>query len=106
MKLVNVAVARSVWLFSLEELNPRGVRLNPTVALALEDHYDFQRQKRPERPNEGLQFTGGAFTADGVEVNVNLQVSEDRYYSRATLGTEAHLSLLEEFEAVLAPRGS
>ena len=58
-------VARSTWLFGPAELNPRGVRIDPAVAAALKDRYDFQAQTRVEEPFPFLQFSNGGFKADG-----------------------------------------
>jgi hypothetical protein len=72
MELINVVVARSVWLFRLEELNSPGVRFDPTVARALETRYDFQPHKQGE-----LQFAKGRFTVNGVDLDVKLQIYDD-----------------------------
>ncbi|MGH9721361.1 MAG: hypothetical protein ACRD8O_14210 [Bryobacteraceae bacterium] len=99
MQLINVAVARSIWLLSFDELNPRGVRLNPTLAEALEDRYDFRRQKRDEKPNEPWHFQLGAFTVDGIQVNVNLQIYGDGMMAETTSSTEKSDSFLQDLLA-------
>src|SRR5438874_7481889 len=43
MQLLNVITARSVWLFDIAELNPRGKALFPDLFEWLKEAYDFQK---------------------------------------------------------------
>jgi len=79
MNLINVAVARSVWLFALDELNRGGVRLYPTVADAVIERYDFDEIKEGEyAPEKGLHLKNGSFHgSNNREIMVNLQIYND-----------------------------
>jgi hypothetical protein len=94
MELINVVIAKSVWLFSLEELNPRGVRLNPTISAALKDRYDFQNQT--DKTPATVNLNNGGFKADGVEVAVSLKIYSDGFIGETSASTETSDAFLHD----------
>jgi hypothetical protein len=46
MELLNVITARSVWLFDLAELNPKGKSVFPELLDWLKDTYDFEKSPK------------------------------------------------------------
>lgn len=73
MKLLNVSLARSIWLFPTEELNPFGIDMVPVLA-AVKERYSFQKfpQKTEEiyNPKDGIRFGDGAFKVDGGAIAI------------------------------------
>lgn len=80
MKLLSINLARSIWLFSANDFNPRGKSLYTAVAL-LVDLYKFK--KFPTKAEDldvtkGINFEGGEFiNKDGTPVSINLVVYND-----------------------------
>jgi hypothetical protein len=101
MKLLNVVQARSVWLFSTDDLNPRGLDLVPIV-MGIRDRYSFQ--KHPTKAEEvypasgGIEFGRGAFklpTGDQIEV-VSLVFFSDGIVAETRHSTTASDQVLED----------
>jgi hypothetical protein len=73
MKLLNVALARSVWLFNTEDMNPRGMDLVPILA-GIQARYKFQRH--PTKIEEvyptdgGIKFGSGSFKSEDCQILV------------------------------------
>lgn len=81
MQLLSVIKARSIWLFDIGELNPRGKRLGPELLGWLKDSYNFS--KAPSSANDvdetkALAFLGGSFQATAAEaIDVDLKLYND-----------------------------
>lgn len=105
MKLVSKGVARSLWFFQTEDLNPRGLDLIPAFA-ALQSRYRFHiHPSKPEdifaAPN-GIRYGKGAFRLeDGQQIEIvtftiyNDGLVADTRYS--TAATDRFLSDVLEF---------
>lgn len=81
MKLLNVITARSVWLFDLNELNPRGKSLYGELFEWLKDAYSFE--KAPSSftdvdDTKALVFSRGQFQVkEEIFVAVELKIYND-----------------------------
>ena len=82
MKLLSVALARSVWLVYLSDLNPRGRNLYPLISSFLLDTYRFQ--KYPKTADD-LDETKGIIFNNGE------QNSNDKNYSEITSSPKSSL---------------
>jgi hypothetical protein len=73
MKLLNVTLARSIWLFPTEELNPHGLDIAP-VLWAIKERYRFQRfPQKPEEiyaPKDGVRFGDGTFKMESEPIAI------------------------------------
>ena len=70
MKLLSIALARSVWLANVNDLNPRGRNLYPLIHSFLLDTYKFK--KYPKLNDEvdeskGIVFDNGEFKNEAEE---------------------------------------
>jgi hypothetical protein len=68
MTVLNVKMARSIWLVDSRDLNPRGIDMMPMLA-AIKERYRFQEYpKTVEQANEydakGIVFINGSFAVD------------------------------------------
>jgi len=84
----------------MASLNPKLEKLAGTISSLRGDTnaIAFEFSGVSFLPDPNAQATVSAFS---VERKVNTEWSENRYYSRAPLQTDAHLRVLEEFEGLL-----
>ncbi|PWU05301.1 MAG: hypothetical protein C5B51_14945 [Terriglobia bacterium] len=76
MELSRIFTARSVWLFDVAELNPRGLRVEP-IFDALKARYQFA-EVAPDEKKNGLVFKNGTFLASGEPIMIDtLEVYDD-----------------------------
>jgi hypothetical protein len=81
MQLLSVATARSVWLFDMNDINPKGKSFIPELFTWLKDKFKFQTF--PSSPTDldkqtnGLMFKQGEFNAGTGNINVNLGIYSD-----------------------------
>jgi hypothetical protein len=99
MDLLSVNLARSVWLFNIDELNPQGKNILGDLIDWLKETYHFE--KSPEsldalNENKGLSLTGGEFQVrPELFVQVNLTIFLDGIVGEtrsSTKDTDAFLS--------------
>lgn len=96
MRVVNVSVARAIWLFDTVELNPRGLDINP-IYVAVKNRYGFLTPKTREdvlNPTDGVKFEHGSFVPDGAE---NVDVSFTVYNDGLIADTKANTSCSDAF---------
>lgn len=84
MKLLNINVARAIWLFPLNDLNPTGRPVRQEGFSAISERYNFQAVPtvaaalESQRKNEPVLFSAGAFTPkSGEPVVVDLKIYND-----------------------------
>jgi len=81
MQLLNVVTARSIWLFDIAELNPRGKALFPDLFDWLKDVYNFQKvptSLEDVDATKALVFANGQYQArEEVFVHVELKMYND-----------------------------
>lgn len=100
MKIINVEIARTTWLFPLTELNPSGRSLTK-VFLGLRDRYKFNKSPAhtldfdPE--SKGLIFDQGEYiNRDGFPVLAKLSLFTDGIVSDTWSSTRDSEDLLED----------
>ena len=88
MRLIHVKLARSIWLFDLADLNPKGKDLQEELIKWIKDNYSFAIAPDPDSVNRlgsqsgqaasGLLFQKGHFQVrEEVFIEVNLTVYSD-----------------------------
>jgi|SRR5215831_11999176 len=99
MELITIIVARSVWLFNILDLNPKGRALED-VTKWLAAAYSFQ--KFPLTPNDlhpekkGLVFTGGKFKSGDEYVTVDLDIYNDGVVVNGRSSTDDNDRFIDE----------
>lgn len=80
MQIVSVDLARSIWFFPSEDLNPRGLDFQP-ILLAIKNRYGFAEYKRTDPPATGPlhRFGLGAY-AGGIE-DRGIEITELALYN-------------------------
>jgi hypothetical protein len=96
MDLINVATARSMWTFDIVELNNQGRRLYPDVLGLIREHYDFDDEEDPPKPENKFKLLNGAYQAKRGLVNISLQVFNDGIWAETTSNTEDSDAFLED----------
>ena len=81
MQLLNVATARSTWLFDLNDLNPRGKNVMDDLVGWLKDAYRFEKAPSSSTDldeSKGLAFKRGSFQVkEEIFVAVNVTIYAD-----------------------------
>lgn len=79
MKLMSVSLARSTWIFDVNDLNPGGKDIFTHLFPSLVEDYKFKTHPKPgEDASNGLKFTQGEFVKDdGTVIIVNLTIWKD-----------------------------
>ncbi len=116
MELLNVVTARAVWLFDVNELNPRGKSFFSELLDWLKDEYHFEVSPSSvtdlDKDTKALSFLRGSFQAgDEIFVDVNLKIYTDGLVAdtwSSTRHSEAFLadalkSASEEFHLAYKP---
>jgi len=92
MKLISVTGARSIWLFDINDLNPRGKDVNAELLGFLKDAYFFA--KVPKSPTDldaqkkCLKFEGGRFQIkEEIYISVNLEIYNDGFVADSRSST-------------------
>ena len=95
MKCLSVISARCTWLFNLNELNPKGLRLFPQLTDALTEAYDFDDQPDDaplepgtDKAQPGLKFKNGQFEIGDGAVRVALELYDDGIIGESAVSTE------------------
>lgn len=79
MKLLSVALARALWFFDPNELNPGGKDFFVHLFPALLENYKFKTYPKPgEDFSQGMKFTNGEFVKeDGTVLALNISIFSD-----------------------------
>jgi hypothetical protein len=100
MQLVSVSLARSIWLFDVNDLNPTGKSFVPDLLLWLGEKYSFQTfpksmaEMDPEK--KGFLFKTGEFQSVDGPVMINLSLYTDGFVAETWSSTENGDAFLEE----------
>jgi hypothetical protein len=100
MELLNVVKARTVWLFDISDLNPRGKSIEEDLIDWLKDAYNFT--KAPSSPQDldeskALVFTGGSFQVrEEYFINVDLRIYNDGLIADTRSSTEDSEAFLKD----------
>jgi len=116
MELLNVGTARAVWLFDVNELNPRGKTFLPDLLEWLKDAYKFESSPSSvtdlDKESKTWSFVRGSFQVrDEIFVDVSLKIYTDGLVAdtwSSTHDSEAFLadvlkSASEEFNLAYKP---
>jgi len=92
MQKISVALARSIWLFDTNELNPTGKSLFPDMMLWLGEKYKFQTFPKSigdvDKEKKGLLFKTGEFQGNEGAVTVNFSFYTDGMVAETWSSTE------------------
>ena len=93
MEIVKVQLARAIWLFDTQELNPRGLSLYPNVFAALSKRYQFAVLPKLEEIQAGgsIYFKQGKFFHEpsNVSIEIDFEVHGDGVIGSSRHSTEA-----------------
>lgn len=99
MKLLSVALARSVWLFDMNDLNPTGKSLVPLLRWVAEQ-YNFQTVPKSwtdlDPESKGLLFKNGQFKHGDDGFSVNVGVYTDGLSAESWASTDITDKFLED----------
>ena len=100
MQLLSVGLARSIWLFDMNQLNPGGKSIFPDSLIWLGEKYSFQTFPKAladlDKEKKGFLFTAGEFHADSGPITVNLSIYNDGLVAETWASTEKGDSFLED----------
>jgi hypothetical protein len=91
MDLLSVQRARSIWLFDIDDLNPRGKNLGTNLIDWLKGAYQFTRVPASLTDldeTKGLYYAGGKFTVRGEPIDVELRIYSDGFVGDTRSSTE------------------
>jgi hypothetical protein len=92
MQLLSVGVARSVWLFDMNELNPTGKSIFPEWLEWMRDKYLFQTCPKSitdvDPETKGFVFKYGIFQTGEGPINVNFSFFNDGINAESWASTE------------------
>jgi hypothetical protein len=104
MKLLHIATARSIWILSLQDLNPRGQAITQESIDRISDKYKFQSPPtlasaiQAQRKNEAVHFVAGSFSSSaGVDITVDLKLYNDGFLADCRSNTRDSESFLADF---------
>jgi hypothetical protein len=115
MELLNVVMARAIWLFDINELNPRGKSIFPDLLDWLKEGYGFEKVPSSVTDvdeTKALTFSRGSFQVkEEIFVTAELKIYNDGLIANtwsSTRDAEAFLtdilkSASEEFSLVFKP---
>lgn len=110
MQLLSVGVAKSIWLFDVNELNPSGKRLFPDALTWLGEKYSFQSFPKSitdtDPDKKGYQFKTGEFQTNDGPINANFAIHEDGLVAETWASTEIGDQFLSDILRSLSARYS
>lgn len=100
MELLSVGIARSVWLFDMNELNPAGKSIFPDALIWFGEKYSFQSYPKSIAETDDAQkafiFKTGTFQAGQDAIVVNLSLYNDGIVAESWASTEKTDAFLGE----------
>lgn len=100
MQLLSVGLARSVWLFDVNELNPTGKSLFPDMLRWMGEKYSFQTFPKStadvDAEAKGYLFKFGQFQTDDGPINVNFSFFSDGVNAESWASTEKTDAFIED----------
>jgi hypothetical protein len=108
MKLLHVSTARTIWLLSMLDLNPRGQALTQDAIDKISARYKFKAPPtitaalEAQKKNEPIHFAAGEFTSmSGANIVVDLKVYNDGLLADCRASTKDSEAFLADFFAWL-----
>lgn len=98
MEIIKVQLARAVWLFDIQELNPRGVTLFPEVFAGFVKRYQFAVTPKAEdvQGNGSLYFKQGRFSYEQTALYVDFEMHNDGMVANTRHSTEVSNAFLQD----------
>jgi hypothetical protein len=100
MQKISVGIARSIWLFDTNELNPTGKAIFPDLMVWLGEKYSFQTFPKSladlDQEKKGYVFKAGEFQSDEGGITVNFSYFGDGVVAETWSSTEHGDAFLEE----------
>jgi hypothetical protein len=100
MQLISVGLARSIWLFDVNDLNPTGKSFLPDLLPWLGEKYSFQEFPKSvaemDKEKKGFIFQTGEFQSDGGPIQVNFSFYSDGVVADTWSSTEGGDAFLGE----------
>lgn len=102
MKLLSIHIARAVWFFHLNDLNPRGKAIERDLLSGIGQRYSFAKMPgvqeiiEARQKNTGIQATSGIFKSpSGLAIDVELTMYRDAIFAdtrSSTTDSEAFIT--------------
>jgi len=100
MQLISVGLARSIWLFDVNDLNPTGKSFLPDLLPWLGEKYSFQKFPKSvaemDKEKKGFIFETGEFQSDNGPIQVNFSFYSDGLVAETWSSTEGGDAFLGE----------
>lgn len=100
MHLLSVGLARSIWLFDVDELNPTGKNLFPDMMVWVGEKYSFQTFPKSiadvDKDSKGFLFKTGIFQAGDGPVAANFSFFTDGLVAETWASTDKSDAFLED----------
>jgi len=101
MKVINVAGARSVWLFDINDFNPRGKDIMPEMLEWLKDNYHFDKAPisvdQLDEKTKALKFERGRFMIkEEIYITVGLEIYKDGIVAQSNSSTRDSETFVED----------
>lgn len=110
MQLLSVGLARSIWLFDTNQLNPSGKSIFPDALTWLGEKHSFQTFPKTladvDKEKKGFIFTAGEFQTDPDPIMVNLSIYSDGLVAETWSSTEKGDLFIEDVLRSAASRYS
>src|SRR6266446_1789626 len=101
VELINIISAKSIWLFDINDLNPRGKDIHSELIDWLKDNYYFD--KAPSSPSDvdkdtkGLKFERGRFQIkEEIYIAVDLEIYNDGIVAKSRSSTHDTEKFVED----------
>jgi hypothetical protein len=108
MQLLSVGLARSIWLFDVNELNPAGKSIFPDILTWLGERYAFQTFPKSigemDTEKKGYIFKNGHFESGDGGIMVNFSFFSDGVVAETWASTEKTDSFLDDLLHAAATR--
>src|SRR5579864_4093748 len=108
MQLLSVGLARSIWLFDVNELNPTGKSIFPDILTWLGERYAFQTFPKSigeiDTEKKGYIFKNGHFESGAGGIMVNFSFFSDGVVAETRASTEKTDSFLDDLLHAAATR--
>jgi hypothetical protein len=116
MQILNVGLAKSIWLFDINDLNPTGKMIFPEILTWIGERYSFQtypkiisevQEDNANKANneaKGFIFKTGVFKSDDDPVTVNLAIHTDGVVAESWASTEKSDQFLGEVLGLAATK--
>jgi len=100
MEKLSVGVARSIWLFDINELNPAGKSIFPDILVWIGEKYSFGTFPKSiadqDKEKKGYIFKVGEFQSEEGAINVNFSLFGDGVVAETWSSTENGDAFLED----------